>query len=272
MKLRKTINSIASFSDFHLGLRNGSREFQGDENQALEFINYLTNEYDLVLALGDFYGALENKGKIEEIRKRYPRLSQKVESLEYKIWGNHDFKLRKSYRHDPWQASYVNLFNGKRFFALHGYQFDRFNKNPRQGIGTRLAQGHSFWENRLKNNFQKMRKRYRIPEQVTSYIQLIRILTFERNIKKFAEHFGIDIILTGHMHNPSVKRFTGGQVYINDGSCVKEYTYSHILPYDDIFEVRRWDPDTGETSIVSTMERIKYSPWIGSLTEGSLFF
>ncbi len=263
--------SIASFSDFHLGLRNGIREFQGNEDEACSFIDFMEAEYNTNLILGDFYGIIENKGKIDLIRHRYPRLSERIESFQYKIFGNHDNKVKENYLYHPWQASYVDNYKGKNFQAIHGHQFDRYNKNAERGLGARLARGHSFWENRIRRNMKRIKDRYKLPDQVSTIFQLIRILTFEYNIEQYAELYGFDIILSGHIHYPTVKKFPSGVVYINNGSCLDRYMFSHIQPNIDKYEIREWHPKTQQVTIVRTMEDARYSQWIASIAQSGLF-
>lgn len=263
--------SIASISDFHLGLRNGSREYQGNEEEACRFLDFLQQEYDLVMVLGDFYGIVENKGRVEPIRHRYFRLSERVEAMSPKIYGNHDYKLSKDYLFHPWQVSYVNNFRGKNFMATHGHQFDRHNRNAEKGLGAHLARGHSFWERRIRRNMKQIQDRYHLPKQTMTIFQLIRILTFEYNISQFVEQFGYDIILTGHIHYPTVKRFPNGSIYINNGACLDNYTYSHLKPNQDVYEVRQWDPVTEEAIVVRELEDGRFSPWIGSFVQSGIF-
>jgi hypothetical protein len=72
------------------------------------------------------------------------------------------------------------------------------------------------------------------------------------------------------MHNATVRRFPNGQLYINNGSCVKEYLYSHILPFDQVYEIRRWNPLTAQSEVIRQVEETRYSPWIGRLMENWL--
>jgi len=110
-------------SDIHLGDGTGIDDFHRDD-LFLNFLDYADRRASELIILGDLYELWQSD--LEKIFWSHPAIIQKLQGMKNvtHIYGNHDYI--------PFSRLCPEIYEGEKIVALHGHQYDQFNrfKNP----------------------------------------------------------------------------------------------------------------------------------------------
>lgn len=114
-------------SDIHLGRGDGSDDFHRDD-LFLKFLEYAEKKASELIILGDLYELWQSD--LEDIYWAHPEVIRKLHSMKnvIHIFGNHDYL--------PFSKLVPEVYTSERVTALHGHQYDEFNRqaNPLFGL------------------------------------------------------------------------------------------------------------------------------------------
>jgi UDP-2,3-diacylglucosamine pyrophosphatase LpxH len=249
-------------SDFHLGTR---------WCRAKSLASFLGSmECDKLYLVGDIIDGWKLKrspgwpGSHNSVIRKVLKLSKKT-PVTY-IPGNHDEFMKEfqgySFGGVKIRENAIHTgTDGKRYLVVHGHEFDvavmykpwlaflgdrayDFALHLNTGFNAvRSFFGFSYW------SLSEFLKR-----KVKDAVKFIG--HYEECVARTARKYGVDGIICGHIHNPSIKRFDGID-YFNCGDWVESCS-ALVEHLDGAMEIIRWfekKPLEGEEQIVFLGER-----------------
>ena len=213
-------------SDLHLGTRTSN---------ASAFLDFLrAHEIETLYIVGDLIDVWQLRRGIywpqehNDVIQKILRAARKGTQVIY-IPGNHDEFVSRFcgiYGHITIQKHAVHVTaDGRRIFVMHGHELDTvvqnvrwlafagdlgyqflLSLNPAINFFRRLF-GHSYWS--LSAYAKK-----RVKDAVNC------IGEFEKAVVRYAEREGVDAVLCGHVHSPSIRQI-GNVSYYNCGDWVE---------------------------------------------------
>lgn len=212
---------IAVISDLHLGLDDLTDEFGHDDGEFLKFLDFLEDDHEQVVLLGDIYETLTPpwpgawREALETVQSRHKALTERFRTPKYHyVHGNHDWVTAHLMKapSELWLEA-----DGTRILFTHGHLHDWLIRRARRvadlgvwfgGLMRRLGLGAAY---RLAKRLEyKLHSSH--PDSAPTQN------SFQRWATHLARHRGADVIVTGHTH-------TGGcaehehQLFMNSGSC-----------------------------------------------------
>lgn len=215
-------------SDIHLGT---------SASKAKEVNLFLKhNSCDRLILNGDIIDGwqLKKYGKWKKQHTRFfRRILQLIESKNTDviyIRGNHDDFLDTvipfTIGNISIRREYILESGELRFLVIHGDVFDSITTNLKWvaklgDIGYTLL----LWINRQYNLYRKKRglPYYSLSQIVKSRVKkaVSYISDFEIQLAEFAKNRKCDGIICGHIHQPGIKSFSNGMIYMNSGDWVE---------------------------------------------------
>lgn len=220
-------------SDIHLGT------IACKSPEVLTFLKYLeiTKVKDIIL-IGDIIDIwrLKNGGKWKSehntILQKLLRLSRKGVNITY-ISGNHDdfFRVLENltFGDIPVIEQSELEINGKKFWIIHGDQFDFFLRRHIiiGKIGCVLYDGLVM----INHYFTKLRSFFNLkPWSLSQYIKQKAkaatnvVLNFENSLIQVGKSKGYDGVICGHIHTAEIK-VIDDFIYVNTGDWVESCTF-----------------------------------------------
>lgn len=215
-------------SDIHLGT-SGSKA-----KEVNLFLKY--NTCDRLILNGDIIDGWQLK-KYGKWKKRHTRFFRRVLQLvEQKnteviyIRGNHDDFLDTiipfSIGNISIRREYILQSGNRKFLIIHGDVFDSITNNLKWV--ARLGDiGYTclLWINRQYNLYRLKRglPYYSLSQIIKSKVKkaVSYISDFETELAKLAKNRRCDGIICGHIHQPGIKIFSDGIIYMNSGDWVE---------------------------------------------------
>ena len=126
---------IAVISDLHLGSGGPTDLFGHDDHEFLRFLNFLEDNFERIVLLGDVWETLTGKAfgdparELALAREHHPEIARRFERPRYTyVHGNHDLIARDVLR-APEQLT-LNA-DGVRLVFSHGHQGDQLTSKHR---------------------------------------------------------------------------------------------------------------------------------------------
>ncbi|MGE0406842.1 MAG: UDP-2,3-diacylglucosamine diphosphatase [Candidatus Korobacteraceae bacterium] len=220
-------------SDLHLG---------SEVSRAKDAVRLLKrSHFERLILLGDIFCDL-NFARLKKEHWQFlsfiRKLSNPKRNVEV-VWveGNHDHGLSnvmshlvgvRVYREYGWQ------FQGQRYLAIHGHQFDRFLVNSAllSNLGARA------YLELQKLDFGNKAFSHLLDKLNTSWLRLTPKVS--AGAMNYARQKNVDTIFCGHTHQP-ISLEQDGIAYFNSGSWVRE-TATYITVDDQGVQIREYHP------------------------------
>jgi len=209
---------IAVISDLHLGRRGPTDGFGHDDAEFLGFLNFLEDNFEFVVLLGDIWETLtgtlmgDQAGELKAAQEAHRELAERFRRPKYlHVHGNHDLVSR--HFGIPEEVSFSA--DGVRLLFTHGHQGDPLvaERQSASEFGVwvggwirRLRLGPIY---RLANELDTMRGGFSLDATRCS---------FQRAWMGRAAHRDVDVMVTGHTHL-ATRAEHGNRLYLNSGSC-----------------------------------------------------
>ncbi len=232
-------------SDTHLGTRAARVDL------LLDFLKSVT--CDKLFLVGDIIDGWQIKRTWywdtthNDVIRRVLKMAKHGTDVIY-IPGNHDEALRGFEGHNMAGVELVpdmvyEAANGKRYWVLHGDQFDGVVKYAKwlAHVGDRayvMLLKLNTWVNwlRRKMGYSYWSLSKYLKQKVKNAVEYIG--RFEEAVAAEAKRRGVDGVICGHIHHAE-RRFFDGIDYMNDGDWVESCTA--LVEYDDgRFEILHW--------------------------------
>lgn len=225
-------------SDIHLGT-SGSKA-----KEVSSFLKH--NTCDTLILNGDIIDGWQLK-KSGRWRKHHTRFFKRVIKMIDKnqtkviyLRGNHDDFLDQVLPFSIGNISilrdYIYESNGKRFYVTHGDIFDSITTNLKW-VAKLGDIGYTFllWLNRQYNSYRVKRglPYYSLSQTIKAKVKsaVSYISDFESQLAALAKIKKCDGIICGHIHQPALKTFEDGIIYMNSGDWVE--TLSALTETED---------------------------------------
>jgi len=212
---------IAVISDLHLGSGGPTDLFGHDDHEFLRFLNFLEDNFERIVLLGDVWETLTGKAfgdparELALAREHHPEIARRFERPRYTyVHGNHDLIARDVLR-APEQLT-LNA-DGVRLVFSHGHQGDQLTSKHRwlSEIGVWLGA----WIRRVglhaAYTFLSRLESLREGAGEQSSRCVVRRWALEQ-----AKTCQADVIVAGHTHVP-VRAEHGPCLFLNSGSCAE---------------------------------------------------
>ena len=220
-------------SDVHLG---------SELSRARDALDLLkSTSFRRLILLGDIFNDLNFRRLKKEhwqflsyIRK----LSNPKRNVEV-VWveGNHDLGLSDLMSHlvgIPVYQQYMWDYQGQRYLAIHGHQFDRFVIN--NFLLSRIGEAIFLWIQKMDAG-KKRFSRY-LDRLNTRWLRLSDKVA--RGALTYADHHKANFVFCGHTHVP-LESERDGVKYVNSGSWIdKRCTY--ITIGQDGIQIQTYNP------------------------------
>ena len=238
----------AWISDLHLGTRSSKTE---------AFLEFLRNyEFETLYIVGDLIDGWQMRRarhwpqQHNDVIQKLLRKSRKGTRIVY-IPGNHDEFLEDFcgyYGHIAIARHFVHTtVDGRNILVIHGHELDTVVQNVRWlafagdvGYQFLLALNPSinFFRQRFGKSYWSLSAyaKKRVKDAVNFIGQ------FENAIVRYAERFGVDGVLCGHIHSPGVRQI-GRITYYNCGDWVESCS-ALVETFDGRIEMLNFDPFT----------------------------
>jgi UDP-2,3-diacylglucosamine pyrophosphatase LpxH len=232
-------------SDMHLGTRGCQAEL------ILDFLRH--NDADTIFLVGDildgwrmrasFYWPQAHNDVIQKLLRKVRRGSRMVF-----VPGNHD-EFARQFAGLTFggirivrNAKYTTA-DGKRFLVMHGDEFD---------VVVRHSKWLAFFGDwaydfaiLVNTHFNAVRRRLGFPYWSFSAWAKLKVKnavnfigSFEKALAEEARRRGVDGVICGHIHHPTI-RDVDGVTYVNTGDFVESCSYI-VEHWDGRLEVMRW--------------------------------
>jgi len=223
---------ISCISDLHMGDGKSSDAFQHNECQFLQFLDYLEENYDLIVLNGDIFethkSTIPNTPliQLEKAQNYYKNITERFSQKNYiQIVGNHDNILESL----SYPLSFLHKEkDGGEYLFLHGHRFDpirSYGKIPPlttwlfgwlERHGWKNAESHFSW----------------IDEEIGYKTGENNVFLLRDGAKEIcAESNGENPmhVIMGHTHENPVIIQCGESEYINTGGCLRgRIQFAHI--------------------------------------------
>jgi predicted phosphodiesterase len=204
---------IAVISDLHLGAGGHIDQFQHDETRFLKFLDFLEDNFERIILLGDVYETLmplqfgDTRSALAQCRDAHREIVARFDRPKYTyIHGNHDWVAAEHLR-APEELRLAA--DGQRIIFRHGHQYDGLIKQARfvSEFGVWLGG----WVLRIG-----LWPIYRIITRLDEG-SAAHVLT---SLEKLAIEScpAADIVVTGHTHVPK-RAEIDSKLYLNSGTC-----------------------------------------------------
>jgi len=230
-------------SDVHLG---------SEISRARDALSLLkSTSFRRLILLGDIFNDLNFRRLKKEhwqflsyIRK----LSNPKRNVEV-VWveGNHDLGLSDLMSHlvgIPVYQQYMWEYEGERYLAIHGHQFDRFVVN--NFLVSRVGEALFLWIQKLDAS-KKRFSRY-LDRLNTRWLRLSDKVT--RGALAYAAHHGATRIFCGHTHVP-IQAERNGVQYFNSGSWVDQHC-TYVTVDEHGVEIQNYTPASEQLMLGDT--------------------
>jgi UDP-2,3-diacylglucosamine pyrophosphatase LpxH len=210
---------LAVISDLHIGDKTSTDVFGHSENEFIEFLRHLENNFDKIVLLGDIFECLslvqpfKTENQLLKSINSYPKLSNKFLNDKRYIYipGNHDSIASMKFNLDD--NAVVNEPGGVKILFKHGHQFDPFvSKAPKFYKFCTWVTG---WMLRLglKRVYEFIIKvEHRLNDSGDN------ITPYHKQAIKSAKKIKAKVVVTGHTH--MLRRFEYDEItYANCGTC-----------------------------------------------------
>ena len=233
-------------SDVHLGTRGCQ------SGLLLDFLRHV--ESDTIYLVGDIVDAWRLKQgwywpqEHNDVIQKILRAARKGTRVVY-IPGNHDEFVSRFcglYGHIAIQKHDVHVTaDGRRILVIHGHELDTVVQNVRW-LAFAGDLGYQFLLS-LNPAINFVRRRFGrgywslsayAKQRVKDAVSFIG--EFEKAVVRYAEDFGVDAVLCGHIHSPAIREI-GGVTYYNCGDWV-ETCSALVENHDGTIELVRYQP------------------------------
>lgn len=218
---------IAVISDLHLGEGDSVDIFGHDDAEFLRFLDYLEDNFERIVLLGDIYETLTSRNPFKQVEAlesafvAHREITQRFRTDPYRyIHGNHDLVAANVV------ASPTELelkVDGQRILFCHGHGYDLVGKTSRMVSEWGAWIGGWILRAGLKPVFSAL-------ERIDMMLRGARLdpakCSFQRWAVELARHREADVIVTGHTHMGVVADH-GDRLFLNSGSCA-EGKYSFL--------------------------------------------
>ena len=213
---------IAVLSDLHLGQKDALDRFyreEGAEERFMRLLNYLENNVDRIVLLGDIFETLRPRrysradAELYAVLNAYPEIAKKVfDDPRYVfVHGNHD-RVAGTELNAP--EFHIVDEHGLRLAFFHGHQFDRMNREPGRISETGIWLGG--WVERCGLPIVDLwDKRKPKPDSKRAGNKL----RFARQAVALGKEMGADVVVTGHTHKAQ-RLELDSHLFLNSGTCV----------------------------------------------------
>jgi len=236
----------AWISDLHLGTR-------GSKTGA--FLEFLRNhEFETLYIVGDLIDVWQMRRGIywpqqhNDVIQKLLRKSRKGTRIVY-IPGNHDEFLGGFcgyYGHIAIAKEFVHTTaDGRRILVIHGHELDTVVQNARWlafagDVGYQILLSFNPLINFVRRRFGlgywslSAYAKKRVKDAVNFIGQ------FESVIVRYAERYGVDAVLCGHIHSPGIRQI-GRVIYYNCGDWVESCS-ALVENFDGTIELLHFNP------------------------------
>lgn len=242
----------AWISDLHLGTRN---------SKAGAFLEFLRDhEFETLYIVGDLIDVWQMRRGIywpqqhNDVIQKLLRKARKGTRIVY-IPGNHDEFLGGFcgyYGHIAIAKDYVHTTaDGRRILVVHGHELDTVVQNARWlAFAGDLGYQALLSLNPLINF---VRRRFGLGYWSLSAYAKKRVKDavnfigqFENAIVRYAERYGVDAVLCGHIHNAGIRQI-GRVTYYNCGDWVESCS-ALVEDFDGTMELLSFNPFQTQSS------------------------
>jgi predicted phosphodiesterase len=230
--------NIAVISDLHLGSEDGVDSFGHVDREFLRFLDYLEQNFERIVLLGDIWETLtprcpfSARRGLREARERHSDIARRFERPGYTyIHGNHDLVAAQV---DAAPEQWSLDVDGKRLLFMHGHRHDRLINVARHIVELGVFIGG--WIRRA--GWHRLYQYLDQLDQQRSAVSLdAQSCSFQAWAMNVAARAQADIVVTGHTHVP-VSTEHGRRLYMNSGSCSRgRYTYLALDTRRDVYGV-----------------------------------
>lgn len=236
----------AWISDLHLGTRG---------SKAGAFLEFLRNhEFETLYIVGDLIDVWQMRRGIywpqqhNDVIQKLLRKSRKGTRIVY-IPGNHDEFLGGFcgyYGHIAIAKEFVHTTaDGRRILVIHGHELDTVVQNARWlafagDVGYQILLSFNPLINFVRRRFGlgywslSAYAKKRVKDAVNFIGQ------FESAIVRYAERYGVDAVLCGHIHSPGIRQI-GRVTYYNCGDWVESCS-ALVENFDGTIELLHFNP------------------------------
>jgi UDP-2,3-diacylglucosamine pyrophosphatase LpxH len=236
----------AWISDLHLGTR-------GSKTGA--FLEFLRNhEFETLYIVGDLIDVWQMRRGIywpqqhNDVIQKLLRKSRKGTRIVY-VPGNHDEFLGGFcgyYGHIAIAKEFVHTTaDGRRILVIHGHELDTVVQNARWlafagDVGYQILLSFNPLINFVRRRFGlgywslSAYAKKRVKDAVNFIGQ------FESAIVRYAERYGVDAVLCGHIHSPGIRQI-GRVTYYNCGDWVESCS-ALVENFDGTIELLHFNP------------------------------
>ncbi len=236
----------AWISDVHLGTRTSNAD------ALLDFLR--DYEFETLYIVGDLIDVWQMRRGIywpqqhNDVIQKLLRKARKGTRVIY-IPGNHDEFLRGFsgyYGHIAIADHFIHTTaDSRRILVIHGHELDTVVQNARWlAFAGDLGYQFLLSLNPLINFF---RRRFGLAYWSLSAYAKKRVKDavnfigeFENAIVRYAERYGVDAVLCGHIHNPGIRQF-GRVTYYNCGDWVESCS-ALVEDFDGNIELLNFNP------------------------------
>lgn len=229
---------IATISDLHLGFGDRADLFQHRDDAFLSFLDYLEDDFERIVLLGDVYETLTShrymdaRRSLARCRQAHPKLVERFERPKYSfVHGNHDI-VTADLERAPEEL--VIKDGSARLLFVHGHQSDPIVMRHRWlselGVwaGGWVRRAHLDPIYRAFSRFD--RRRGGVSEAPDKCL-------FQRFFVDVAKERGADVVVTGHTH-VAVRAEHGDRLFLNGGCCAETMSFVAIDTRAGNYEVR----------------------------------
>ena len=236
----------AWISDLHLGTRS---------SKTGAFLEFLRNhEFETLYIVGDLIDVWQMRRGIywpqqhNDVIQKLLRKSRKGTRIVY-IPGNHDEFLGGFcgyYGHIAIAKDFVHTTaDGRRILVIHGHELDTVVQNARWlafagDVGYQILLSFNPLINFVRRRFGlgywslSAYAKKRVKDAVNFIGQ------FESAIVRYAERYGVDAVLCGHIHSPGIRQI-GRVTYYNCGDWVESCS-ALVENFDGTIELLQFNP------------------------------
>lgn len=202
---------ILLISDLHLADKTGTDNFTSEE-RLIKLI--LEKQPQKIYSVGDFLELWQVRWKV--IRRIYGRLLDFLKNYDVQcILGNHDWEIQRIKDFPfPFVPTLMETIGNRKFFFIHGQQFDLFFNNPKTWRFIKpFVRLYGFIEKIFKKQ-PATAKTFEYKQRVEGHFVSDDI--YRKAAVKILKNTDVDVVVMGHTHK-SVK-----EVYLINGRK-KEY-------------------------------------------------
>ena len=213
---------LAVISDLHLGLGDTVDQFGHDDAEFLKFLDYLEDNFERIVLLGDIYETLASRRpysqahELKAVREAHSEIVDRFDGdgpYTY-IHGNHDMVAGNLLAVPDQMMLQVD---GRRLLFTHGHWFDWIIRRGR--FFSEWCAWMGGWI--IRFGLQRVFRFFEgIDRLVVGKAAEKGRSKFQRWAVSMARKHEADVIVTGHTH-VGTRREHGNRLYLNSGSCSK---------------------------------------------------